>query len=187
MESPDRAVEELVDLALRGDRSAFGTLIRRHEGMVYSIAFSVCGNRSEAEDVAQEAVVAAYRSLRKLRDRARFSSWVAGIAYRKARAWRVRRSLRRAIWDRWFARTDEPRVEDPSEAARRQEDSARVLRAIAELPEVERLALVLRIQHGLHLPDIARILELTGEQARRAFERAVAALRFRLGGQNHGM
>lgn len=176
-------VSELIDLAQEGDLHAFGDLIRGHERRVFAITFSVCRDRAAAEDLAQEAFVAAYRSLQRLREKERFSSWLAGIAYRKARAWRVRRAVRRAIWDRWFVRPVSPGPDDPADAASRQEATAQAIKAIRELPEVERLAVVLRIQQGIHTPEIARMLGITPEQARRAFERGLAALRRQVGGK----
>jgi RNA polymerase sigma-70 factor (ECF subfamily) len=179
------ADEELVESAIRGDSGAFAALVRKHERAVYGILFSFCGERAEAEDLAQETFVTAYRSLSKLREKDRFSSWVAGIAYRKGRAWRVRRAVRRSIWDRWLSRAPSPPHEDPSVEAGKAEDAGRIVRAIEELPELERAAIVLRIQQGLSVPEIARLLEITLDQARRAFERGFATLKQRFGSESH--
>ena len=52
-----------LDLARRGDRDAFGRLVRRHHRRVYAAALHILGNHSDADDVTQEAFVRAYRGL----------------------------------------------------------------------------------------------------------------------------
>jgi len=66
--------------AAGGDRSAFAVLVERHQGLVRAVTFAALGDRALAEDAAQETFVAAWRQLVKLRDPARFRSWVCGIA-----------------------------------------------------------------------------------------------------------
>ena len=75
---------ELVERARAGDQTAFGDLVDRHRDAVFRAALAALGNREEAEDVAQEAFVAAYRGLDGFRGDATFKTWVTTIAWRRA-------------------------------------------------------------------------------------------------------
>ena len=75
---------ELVERARRGDTAAFGTLVDRHRVPVFRAVLAALGSREEAEDVAQEAFVAAHRHLRDFREDASFKTWLLAIAWRKA-------------------------------------------------------------------------------------------------------
>lgn len=67
---------DLVQRARVGDAEAFGELVRRHERVVYNLAYRFMRNAAQAEDMAQEAFVKAYRSLHGFRGDCRFSSWL---------------------------------------------------------------------------------------------------------------
>jgi len=90
---------ELVELARRGDTAAFGVLVDRHRVPVFRAAFAALGSREDAEDVAQEAFVAAHRHLRDFREDASFKTWLLAIAWRKALTRRrsVRTFVRRFV------------------------------------------------------------------------------------------
>jgi RNA polymerase sigma-70 factor (ECF subfamily) len=75
---------ELVERARRGDHAAFGTLVDRHRTSVFRAALAALGTREDAEEVAQEAFVAAYRHLQDFREDASFKTWLLSIAWRKA-------------------------------------------------------------------------------------------------------
>ena len=75
---------ELVERARRGDDAAFGTLVDRHRAAVFRAILAALGTREGADEVAQEAFVAAYRYLRDFREDASFKTWLLSIAWRKA-------------------------------------------------------------------------------------------------------
>jgi RNA polymerase sigma-70 factor, ECF subfamily len=85
---------ELVDEARSGDSAAFGELVTRHQAAVIRIARIVCRSREEAEDVAQEAFVTAWKRLDSFRGEAQFRSWLLTIA------WRHALSRRESVWRR---------------------------------------------------------------------------------------
>jgi len=89
--SPQRVVynwgvsdSELVDRARQGDQSAFGELVRRHQGAVFRAALAALGSPEDAEEIAQDAFVAAYSNLEGFREEASFRTWVVAIAWRRA-------------------------------------------------------------------------------------------------------
>lgn len=85
---------ELVELARSGDVSAFGELVERHRARVFRTALAACGSRQDAEEVAQDTFIAAWRTLDRFRGEAQFRTWVFAIAWRRAL------SRRRSPWNR---------------------------------------------------------------------------------------
>src|SRR3989338_4957663 len=69
----------LVDRAQAGDAGAFETLVRRYQGWVFTLALRMLGDRAEAEDLAQEIFLKAYRGLKGFKGASRFSTWLYSI------------------------------------------------------------------------------------------------------------
>ena len=90
---------ELVDRARRGDADAFGTLVERHGCAARRAALAVLRSPQEADDVAQEALVTAYRKLDTFRGECAFRTWLLRIAWRQAQDRRrgLARRLRRLL------------------------------------------------------------------------------------------
>ena len=84
---------ELVERVRSGNAAAFGELVERHRGAVYRAALAALGNEADAEDVAQEALVLAFRRLDQFRGDASVRTWMVSIAWRAALSRR-----RRPIW-----------------------------------------------------------------------------------------
>ncbi|MHC4462580.1 MAG: RNA polymerase sigma factor [Planctomycetota bacterium] len=72
--------EKLIRATLRGDISAFGTIVERYWNMVVGLAFSRIADAAEAEDIAQESFLKAYSQLGSLRKPSRFAGWLSKIA-----------------------------------------------------------------------------------------------------------
>jgi RNA polymerase sigma-70 factor, ECF subfamily len=94
--------DELVARARLGDTHAFGELVTRHQAAVIRTAFVVCRSRDEADDVAQEAFVSAWRRLATFRGDSQFKTWLLTIA------WRHALTRRGSAWRRLFARSQQP-------------------------------------------------------------------------------
>jgi len=92
LETP--AVRALVAAAREGSREAFGDLVSLHERAVLRAVLAALGSREDAEDVAQEAFVIAWRKLAGFRSDSTFKTWILTIAWRKALDRRRARSLR---------------------------------------------------------------------------------------------
>ena len=76
--------EELVGLSLAGETGAFGELARRYRPAIVALASRYVGRNAAAEDVAQDALLLAYRSLGSLRNASRFAAWLHAVARRRA-------------------------------------------------------------------------------------------------------
>jgi RNA polymerase sigma factor (sigma-70 family) len=109
---------ELVARARRGDTAAFGELVDRHRAAVYRAAHAALGSAREAEDVAQEAFLAAYRKMATYRGEASFKTWLLTITWRRALS---RRRRLASLWRRFVS--GEPPEPPPDRTPRTQEQA----------------------------------------------------------------
>src|ERR1700742_4907145 len=135
----------LIAAILAGEREKFHDLIRPYERQVYMTALSLMKNETEAEDVAQEAILRAYRKLASFRGTAKFSTWLIAITLNEART-RLRDG-KRANLDSLDSNGEDGNYtpaeltdwrEIPSEALERQEVRELIRRAVDMLPETFR-------------------------------------------------
>lgn len=70
-----------IEEVLAGSVNAFATLVDRHKDKAFNLAFRICGNREEAEEIAQDAFVKAFRSLKNFRKKSSFATWLYRIVY----------------------------------------------------------------------------------------------------------
>jgi RNA polymerase sigma-70 factor (ECF subfamily) len=128
--------------------------------LAFRVAYSVLRHRQDAEDVAQEALVKAYRSFSQLRDRDRFRAWLVRMTWRLALD-RRRGDRRREVRDTASALTRQ--VTSPATATDgllARERAAQLWSAIDALPEKLRVAVVLANIEGHDVGEVARLLAL---------------------------
>jgi len=70
-----------INLILSGNREAFAPIVERHKDNVYNLALKICGNREDAEEVAQDSFVKAFRSLSSFKGKSSFATWLYRIVY----------------------------------------------------------------------------------------------------------
>ncbi|HEY3322467.1 MAG TPA: sigma-70 family RNA polymerase sigma factor [Planctomycetota bacterium] len=144
---------ELISETLAGDPEAFGKLVDRHRRTVFALALQRGFQAAEADDLAQEVFVRAYKALGNLQEREAFARWLYGIAgHVFADAARSRRRRNDVGLDSTaeLVAEEEPAEIDP--------ESLDVVRAVSELPEDQRLVLTLRYIEGLSPKAIAERL-----------------------------
>lgn len=172
---------ELVAAARAGDREAFGVLVDRHQRRVLAVAAGIAGDFHDAEDLAQEAFVRAFRSLDTLRDPARFAPWVGGIAAHVALDWirgrRGRPTPRQDLPEPAFEPGLPERLDPPAAEA----ELALVREIALGLPDDLRVVLTLRAVQGLAYAEIAQALGIEESQVKGRLHRAREELRRRLG------
>ena len=173
-EDVDAADRALVDAIRRGDRNAFAELVEREAGPVYRACLRVLGRPQDAEDVAQESFLAAYRSIRGYRGEGSVRAWLLRIATRQAFR---RLAQRRTNAD--LASVPEPLLADSSDEPGRviaESESRREVReAVGALADPYREVVALRFFADLSLQDIAdvtgRPLNTVKTHLRRGLER----------------
>ena len=184
--SADRINEETLIQRIRdGEPELFYELIRPYERRVYSTAFAILRNQADAEDVAQEAVLKAFKHIRQFRGEARFSTWLIQITVNEARM--RRRKEHAEIMHPIEDHQDEdgnytPRDfadwrEIPSETLERSEVRQKLIEALAALGQKYREVFVLRdIQH-LSIEETAKTLGLSTASVKTRLLRARLMLR----------
>ena len=158
----DAAVDDaaLVRASQHGDRDAFGQLVARHAAAVLSVTTRMMGPGADAEDVAQEAFVAAHKAIGNFKLDAKFSTWIYRIAVNKCTdALRARRPGMVPIDDgddeAAWAGTDDA---TPHWELEQSELASELERGIAALPRIYRESFVLRHVEGLGYDEMADIL-----------------------------
>jgi RNA polymerase sigma-70 factor (ECF subfamily) len=161
---------DVVARAGGGDRRAFGELIRRYQDAVFGLAYSHARSFADAEDIAQEAFLAAWEGLARLRDASSFGPWLHGITLNKVRMHLRAAERRRRSQERHsaFARTQAPGAETHAG-----EEPARdaVTAALSRLSPARRVAATLYYINGYSCQQVSSFLGVPlGTVKRRLFE-----------------
>ncbi len=132
----------LVESSLSGDPEAYAALVRQHQQMIRAVAFRMTGSLDDAEELAQDAFLRAYRQLHSFNGHSKFSTWLCKIAINLSLDWRRRENRRDRIHSQWAA---ESAAENNPGNAFPDELSRRVQAALDRLPAKQRAAIVLTI------------------------------------------
>ena len=175
--------DALLLLYAKGDAGAARVLTGRHLGRVYGFAARLLGDRAEAEDVAQEAMLRLWRGAADWRaGEAQLSSWLYRVTVNLCTD--RQRSKARRRTEALEEGAEPPDDRPDAEAALMQRERADALQAaLATLPDRQRQAVVLRHIEGLTHPEIAAILEVGVEAVESLTARGKRALTAALAGQ----
>jgi RNA polymerase sigma factor (sigma-70 family) len=176
--------QRLVEAGQRGDVEAFNQLVRLYEGRVYNLCYRMLGDADAAADVTQDSFISAYRNLHRFRG-GLFRSWLFRIATN-------------ACYDALRARKRRPTVslntpadldddtpafdladsgESPDERAVRRELAAAIQQGIQQLPEDQRIVVILSDVQGLAYEEIAEVTNTNLGTVKSRLSRARARLR----------
>jgi RNA polymerase sigma-70 factor (ECF subfamily) len=157
---------ELVRRAQRGERGAFDLLVLRYQHKVIKLVARLLRDPTEAEDVAQEAFVKAYRALGSFRGDSAFYTWLYRIAVNTARNAMASRQRRPLDYEAELSEGEQSTVESrlrhtdtPEATVLSEEIRETVNRAVAALPEDLRTAIILREIEGLSYEEIAAAMD----------------------------
>jgi RNA polymerase sigma-70 factor (ECF subfamily) len=175
----DLTDKEYVQRCCDGHPDDFRLLVRRYQGPLFSYLRGRLGDRSQAEEAAQESFVRAFQSLKKLRKPESFYSWLLGIAGRVVKEEfrdHKRRQQDREVAETMLADADpaDDRAEYPLEEA------------IAVLPETYRQMILLRFYEGLSCHELAQQLDMPLGTVTKTLSRAYALLRQELRARDGG-
>jgi RNA polymerase sigma-70 factor, ECF subfamily len=180
---------DLIQRVLAGETNLFYELIRPYERGVFLSAVSILGNDADAEDVAQEAVLKAYKYLARFRQESKFSTWLIQIVINEAKM-KLRKD-RRHLYESIDAnhQTDEGDYiptdfadwrEIPSQALEQTELREALNNALESLPAKYRTVLVLRDVLQLSIAETAKALGISEENVKTRTSRARLQMRDRL-------
>ncbi|MSQ99672.1 MAG: RNA polymerase sigma factor RpoE [Xanthomonadales bacterium] len=156
----------LVERVQKGEKHAFDLLISKYQHRIISLVGRYVHDHAEAQDVAQEAFIKAYRALKGFRGDSAFYTWLYRIAINTAKNWLVAQKRRPPSSDIDAVDAEQydmdSRLKDkatPENELLREEIKKTVYDTIAELPEDLRTAIVLREMEGMSYEEIAVTME----------------------------
>jgi RNA polymerase sigma-70 factor (ECF subfamily) len=172
--SVDARADDALARAQGGDSAAFADLVRAHQAMVFSLACRVVGDRSTAEELAQEVFLRLYRSLPRVESAVHLTFWLRRVTSHCCIDW-FRRNGRR----------EEVAVDELPEAAAPPVSrdvllEERLRRLVRQLPPNARLIVTLRYQEDLDPSEIAAVLDVSVNTVKSRLRRSVELLRARL-------
>lgn len=174
-----RSDAALVAAARSGDKAAFGLLVERHRRQLLALCSRVVGSREHAQDVGQEAVLAAFLNLHRLRDPARFRPWLCAIGLNIARRWLREAGSGGYILELYEGPGPDPvdRQPTPEEQVEVLDRARRLRHAIALLPPGQRQAVCRFYLLGLTQQEVATELGTTVGAVKTRLHKARASLR----------
>jgi RNA polymerase sigma-70 factor (ECF subfamily) len=156
---------------LEGDKAAFSYLVNRYSEMVYSIAFKLLQNASDAEDLAQEVFISAYQSLKNYRGSSKFSTWLYRITFNKAIS--KLRKVKHEIPTDNEKHLEKSGGSDPDsyrgqvQELSDEEEKVKVLeKVISQLPDDDQLLIMLHYYDNQSIEDISNITGLSASNVK---------------------
>jgi len=185
MEVTDAAV---VAQVLAGDREAFRLLVERHSRSIFRVAYRMTGDQHDAEEIVQETLLRAYRSLDRFELRSNFGTWVYRITanyaidrIRQRNLEETRQALPARLSNDGVEVDPVAWVQDPAASPERlagsAELAAKIKQALDTLTPAERTAIVMRHWDGCAIEEIAAVLKSNSNATKNTVFRAVAKLR----------
>lgn len=159
--------DALVRRVQQGDKEAYNLLVIRYQHRVIELAYRYAGNQADARDIAQEALVRAYRGIAAFRGESSFYTWLYRIVVNTARNYleinrRFRGSL--SLDAQELSGQDDGQMlifsDTPDQLLETDELQAVIMKAMAELPADQRQAITLREIEGMSYEDIARTMNI---------------------------
>lgn len=168
---------ELIGRAQAGDKAAFAALVRAHQNEVYTLARRLVGDPHLASDVAQEALIRAWRALPKFRGDAQLSTWLHRITVNTAWTQKKKASRHVAQPIEDYAELAAPEGADhPAVAGEIAELRGQLRSALDRLPEPQRQVVVLKDVYGWSHAEIAESMNISVTAAKVRLHRARARL-----------
>jgi RNA polymerase sigma-70 factor (ECF subfamily) len=167
--------DALVRRSARGDEQAFGVLVERYKGMLYSMATRLMKDRGRAEDAAQESFIKAWAALPGFKGESKFSSWLYRICYNTCISELRKKRPEVELDDAMGASVDGPVKE-----FRNRDMQAVIQDEVSKLPQDYRNAITLYHFTGMSYDEIAKLTRKPMGTVKAHIHRARAALKTRL-------
>lgn len=171
------AERDAVAASKRGEREAFDVLVARYQKPIYRLCYRYVNNHEDANDLAQEVFLKAWRAIGRFRGDSAFSTWLYRIAVNACLNFRA---LRRPPTNELPETLVDPRPGAPW-AVEREDEAGRVREAVGRLPEKQRATLILKVFHDLTHEEVAQVLGSTVGTVKSNLFHALANLRREMG------
>ena len=176
--------KDLIRRAKSGDQDAFGQLVLAHQNKVYTLCVHMVTNREEAEDLAQEAFLKAWRSLSSFQEESSFATWMHRLTtnvcldHLRKQARRQNISTAVSLDDEESGWTEpDDHTQDPQRRLEQREQRELLAKALNELPEHHRRLIIMREVSGLSYQEIADALDADLGTVKSGISRARERLR----------
>ncbi|MSP78517.1 MAG: sigma-70 family RNA polymerase sigma factor [Dehalococcoidia bacterium] len=172
--------ETLIQQCKQGSHDAFQELTQRYQGLVYNLAYRMTGDTGVAQDIMQDSLTAAYREMGRFRP-GNFRAWLLRIAVNASKDHLRSATNRRQTSLDQLAAGDthqwQDNAESPEDFSLRQEVNRALQKAMMQLPEEQRTALVLIDIQGLEYQEAATVLKIPAGTLKSRLSRARIAMR----------
>ena len=150
-----------------GNTNAFATLVTRYQDQVYGLALRISGNQLDAEEIAQDAFMKAYKSIRSFKQKSKFSTWLYRIVYNTALSKiRSNKKYNQSIELNSINRNDLISTMDTFSGLCNEERSAFLNLALDQLPENDKFLIHLYYEDEKNVKEISEIIEITEENVK---------------------
>ncbi len=170
---------KIIEACLLGNTQAFSHIIDKYKTMVYSLAYRMCGNYHDSEDIAQEAFVKTYQSLSHYNSAFRFSTWLYQITLNITRDRLKKKNIESISLDNTFSDRKvmkngliSGQKNDPEHHLDNQDKKEKMQQAIMALPVQYREIIVLRHLQDLSYRELASILKISPDTVKVRLYRA---------------
>ncbi|MBL7738355.1 MAG: sigma-70 family RNA polymerase sigma factor [Chitinophagaceae bacterium] len=177
----------LVERLKQGDEAAFKTIVDTWQNMVYNTALGIVQNAEDAEDITQEVFVQVYQSISSFKGESKFSTWLYRITVTKSldherKKKRKKRFgfVRSLFGDQNEVVVNPPDFNHPGVTLDSKENAAILFKAIADLPENQRVAFTLNKVEGLSYQEVSEVMKTTVSSVESLMHRAKNNLRKKL-------
>ena len=169
---------EIIQRVLNGDRDAYAPLVDEYKGPIFNLAYRMTGNYQNAEDLAQETFVRAYKALRRFNRKKRFFPWLYTITLNLIRNHLVKKRV--APYGTYIEPDcviPQDDKQDPEQNAVRQQEIEKLNFCLQKIPLDLKEAVILRFYQGLSFKDIAEISGISLSAVKMRVYRALDKLR----------
>jgi RNA polymerase sigma-70 factor (ECF subfamily) len=175
---------KLIELAKKGNKQAFGKLVKQYEKTVYSFAFKICRDKQKAEEAMQETFINAYHGLRSFSGKSKFSTWLYRIVTNNCLMMHRKKSHEPVVSfedSELFRDSGELQIphwgETPHDAVLNEELKEVLDRAIKKLPVDYRIVFIMRDVEGFSTEEVGKTLKLSVPAIKSRLHRARLFLR----------
>jgi RNA polymerase sigma-70 factor (ECF subfamily) len=159
MDNPDD--NHYIELVIKGETAAFTTLVNRYKDLVFTIAMNITRNREDAEEVAQDAFLNAFRKLDGFRRESSFATWLYRIAYNESISKvRKKRIITMELEEEITEIIPEDEIEEDIAGLDENEQKKAVAKILEKLPEVDRVLITLFYMENHPVTEISEVTGL---------------------------